>query len=442
VARALLTDLYELNMAASYLRRGIDAVATFSLFVRRLPPQRAFLVSAGIDECLDWLEQFRFDEEDLAYARELGFARETLDAFSELRFTGDVWAVPEGHIVFAGEPLLEVSAPMPEAQLAETFLLNRITFQLVLASKAARCRIAARGAVQLVEFGFRRTHGLDAGLAAARLAALVGFDATSNVEAARRYGLRAAGTMAHSYIEVFPTEKEAFRAFAADLPGAPVFLVDTYDTLRGIANAIQVVRELGLEASAAVRIDSGDLEMLCAQARTMLDEAGLREVKIFVSGGLDERDVEALIERGTPFDAVGLGTRVSISADAPYVDSVYKLVEFDGRPVMKLSSGKSTLPGAKQVFRSEGLHDLLGLRSEPPPAGHGPLLVQMMANGTRIVAPSELGQSRARFESDLAQLPGELKTLDATSQRDPELTSALEALRDETAVTSAQRSIS
>jgi nicotinate phosphoribosyltransferase len=431
VPGALLTDLYELNMAASYLRRQMQATATFSLFVRRLPPGRAFLVSAGVEPCLAWLEGFSFEEDDLSYLAGLGFRDETLESFSRLRFTGDVWALPEGRIVFAGEPLLEVSAPIAEAQLAETYLLNQMTYQTSLATKAARCRLAGKERVRLVEFGFRRTQGIEAGIAVARLSAIVGFSATSNVEAARRYGLVPAGTMAHSYIEAFPTEIDAFRAFAKDIPDSATFLVDTYDTLGGVASAIEVIKELGLASRAGVRLDSGDLSALARSAREMLDRAGLPAVKIFVSGGLDERDLEALVDADVPFDAAGIGTRLGVSADAPYLDSAYKLVEYDGRPVLKLSVGKVTLPGAKQIFRFPGLRDVLGLRHESPPEGARPVLEQVMAGGQRLGHPDSVEDSSRRFESDLVELPENLKDLDASAPPAPELTPALRALNRE-----------
>ena len=434
MAGSLLTDLYELNMASSYLRRGMNGVATFSLYVRRLPPGRAFLVAAGIDECLSWLEELRFDEEELEYLAALGFDSTAIEAFRGLRFTGEVWAVPEGRIVFAEEPLAEVSAPIAEAQLAETFLLNQLTFQTAIASKAARCRLAGAGRVELVEFGFRRTQGIEAAMSVARITGLVGFAATSNVEAARRYGLAPAGTMAHSYIEAFPTEREAFRAFASDLPAATTFLVDTYDTLGGVAHAIEVTKELGIASRAAVRLDSGDLVALAYEARRMLDEAGLEDVRIFVSGGLDERDIRRMLGAGAPIDAVGVGTRLGVSADAPYLDSAYKLVDYDGRPVMKLSAGKVTLPGAKQVFRAPGMHDVLGLRSEAAPAGTEPLLEHMMSAGRRVVVPATLESSRGRFERDLEQLPAFLKDLDAPAPDGPEVSRALRALAEEATV--------
>lgn len=409
IASALLTDLYELNMAASYLRRAMTGTATFSLFVRRLPPQRGFLVAAGLEACLEQLEHFHFEPDELAYLGQLGFDDRTVKAFAGLHFTGDVHAVPEGRIVFANEPLLEVSAPIAEAQLVETVLLNLVTFHTAVASKAARCQLAARGRIQLVEFGLRRTQGVEAGLAAARAAGLVGFAGTSNVEAARRYGMTPAGTMAHSYIEAFPNELEAFRAFAQDSPGRATFLVDTYDTLEGVDHAIEVIEALGLTADAGVRIDSGDLGALARRARQRLDKAGLGHVRIFVSGDLDEVRLAELVASGAPVDAAGVGTRLGVSADAPYLDTVYKLVAFDGRPVLKLSAGKSTFPGAKQVFRGPGLSDVLALRHEPGPEGTEPLLEPAMVAGRRLSAPDDpvsiLAAARERFEADCALLP-------------------------------------
>ncbi len=407
---ALLTDLYELNMAASYLRRGMTAPATFSLFVRRLPPERGFLVAAGLEDCLDRLERFSFEEQDLAYLRDtLGFDADALESFRRVRFTGDVWAVPEGRVVFANEPLLEVTGPLPEAQLVETLLLNEVTFQTTVATKAARCRIAAAGGADLVDFAFRRTQGIEAAMEVARASAMVGFVATSNVEAARRFGLIAAGTMAHSYVEAFPSETEAFRAFASDFPHRTTFLVDTYDTANGTRSAIEVIRALGLRDDLGIRIDSGDLGAEARRARTMLDEAGLPSVRIFVSGGLDEYDIDALVRSGAPIDAFGVGTRMGVSADAPYVDSVYKLVEYAGRPVLKLSTEKVTAPGAKQIFRAlDGAcftGDTIGLREEPVPVGAEPLLVPVMRGGRRLAARAGLDEQRARFDRDLACLP-------------------------------------
>ncbi|MGE5135104.1 MAG: nicotinate phosphoribosyltransferase [Gemmatimonadota bacterium] len=397
-------------MAASYLRRGMTAPATFSLFVRALPPRRGFLAAAGLADCLDYLESFSFTGEDLGWLRGAGFPEDAVRALGTLRFTGDVHAVPEGRVVLPGEPLLEVTAPLPQAQLVETFLLNQVTFQTAIATKAARCRLAA-GGIELVDFALRRTHGVSAGLAVARVSAIAGFAATSNVEAARRYGLRAAGTMAHSYIEAFADEAAAFRAFAEDLPARTTFLVDTYDTLAGVRAAIGVIRELGLSSGLGVRLDSGDLAGLAVATRQMLDEAGLPQVRIFVSGGLDEYDLARLRASGAPVDAAGVGTKMGVSADAPYLDSAYKLVAYDGRPVMKLSAGKATLPGPKQAWRQQQVReDLLAARDEPAPAGREPLLVPVMTGGVRVgpgqlAAADAVRAARGRLDRDLAALP-------------------------------------
>jgi nicotinate phosphoribosyltransferase len=431
MAGGLLTDLYELNMAASYLHRDMDEPATFSLFVRRLPPGRGFLVTAGLEPCLDFLERFGFEDDELAYLRdELGFEADVLEAFHELSFTGDVWAVPEGRIVYADEPMLEITAPIAVAQLVETYLLNQISFQTTIASKAARCRIAAQGR-DLVDFSFRRTQGTDAAMAVARTTAMVGFVATSNVEAARRHGLRAAGTMAHSYIESFPSEVEAFRAFARDFPTRTTFLVDTYDTPNGVRNAIEVIRELGLEDSLGVRLDSGDLDGLSREARALLDGAGLPHVRIFASGGLDEHDIDRLVSAGAPIDAFGIGTRMGVSADAPYLDSVYKLVEYDGRPVLKLSEAKATEPGRKQVYRGvDG--DIVALRDEPAPDGCQPLLVQAMQGGERTGPPQTLDAARRLFEADLEHLPEPARRICDPESPEVRFSDALEDLTRET----------
>lgn len=414
MGRALITDLYELNMAASYLRRGMVGPATFSLFVRKLPVDRGFLVSAGLEDCLSYLEAFAFEDEDLAWLAGAGFPADIVDAFASLRFTCDVHAIPEGRIVLPNEPIIEVTGPIAEAQLVETYLLNQVTFQTAVATKAARSRLAA-GDIDLVDFALRRTHGVDAGMAVARLSAIAGFVATSNVEAARRFGLRAAGTMAHSYIEAFPSEATAFRAFAEDLPERTTFLVDTYDTLAGVTTAIEVIRDLGLGGlgrSLGVRLDSGDLVALSRQARRLLDGAGLPEVRIFASGGLDEYELERFVAEGAPIDAAGIGTKMGVSADAPYLDSAYKLVAFGDRPVMKLSAGKVTLPGAKQVWRRRPIEeDVLARRDEPGPAGAEPLLIPVMRDGRRVAAPESIDTARARLQGDLESLPAEARRL-------------------------------
>jgi nicotinate phosphoribosyltransferase len=434
VTGALATDLYELNMAASYLRRGMTDRATFSLFVRRLPPNRGFLVAAGLEPCLAFLQDFHFADDELTYVRdELGFSERDVEAFASLRFTGDVWAVPEGRVVYAGEPLLEITAPLPEGQVVETFLLNQITFHTMLASKAARCVIAADGR-DVVDFAFRRTQGADAADAVARDSAIAGFAATSNVAAARRYGLRAAGTMAHSYVEAFPTEADAFRAFASDFPTRTTFLVDTYDTLQGVRTAIQVIGELGLRDALGIRLDSGDLAALSRQARELLDAAGLSAVRIFASGGLDEVDIDALVRQDAPIDAFGVGTRMGVSADAPFLDTAYKLAEVGGRPVLKLSPGKISVPGAKQVHRFDH-GDLVTVRDEAPPGEGEPLLEPVMVAGERTgppAAPAELvTAARARFERDRTAVPAEAARILDPVPRVPATSERLEALTRE-----------
>jgi nicotinate phosphoribosyltransferase len=410
----LRTDLYQLNMAASYLARGMSAPATFSLSVRSLPPGRGYLVAAGIESCLEFLEELHFSDEDLSYLSSIGFTPETLEAFASLRFTGEVDAVHEGRVLFENEPILEVTAPIAEAQLVETFLLNQIVFQTNVASKAARCTVAANGEIDLVEFGMRRAHGLDAATLAARSSAIAGFVATSDVEAARRFGLVAAGTMAHSYIESFPDESLAFASFAEDLPHRATFLVDTYRTESGVRHAIEVIRAQHLEHSAAIRIDSGDLVAESFAARAQLDAAGLPEVRIMVSGALDEHDLAAFVAAGAPIDAAGIGTKLVVAADAPFLDAAYKLVAYEGRPVAKLSSGKASLPGAKQIWRRGGFEDLLTLRAEADLAGAEPLLVPAMRSGRRVLPfprAEAVHLAAERLRADLSALPDETARL-------------------------------
>lgn len=432
---ALITDLYELNMAASYLRRGMHEPASFSLTVRQLPAERGFLVAAGLEAALSFLTSFSFEDDDLAYLATIGFDGQSLEALRRLRFEGDVWAVAEGTVVYANEPILELTAPIAVAQLMESYLLNAITLHTTVASKAARYVVAADGR-ELVDFALRRTHGIEAALAVARASAITGFAATSNVEAARRMGLRPAGTMAHSYIESFGDEGEAFRAFAEDLPGRTTFLVDTYDTLGGVRTAIEVIRERGIEDASGIRIDSGDLDGLSRAARALLDEAGLDRVRIFVSGGLDEREVAELVRARTPIDAFGVGTQLGVSFDAPCLESVYKLVRYAGRPVVKLSTGKRTLPGEKQVWRGAG-GDLLGLREEDLPGER--LLAPVMRGGQRLGPPGTIESARARFQLELANVPAEALALDAPRPNVPRISQALAALAERATADALQR---
>lgn len=427
---ALCTDMYEIRMAASYLRREMTEPATFSLFARKLPPQRGFLVAAGLRSCLERVRAFGFRPHELRYLRKrIGMPDGDLSALAGLRFDCDIWAVPEGTVVGPGEPLLELTASLPVAQLLETVVLNQVTYATAVASKAARCRIAANG-TPLVDFAARRTHGLEAALVVARCSAIVGFAGTSYVEAAREFDLRAQGTMAHSYVQAFPAEREAFHAFAVDFPQATVFLVDTYGTATGIDHAIAVVRDLGLNpAEVGVRLDSGDLSALSRQARAMLDDAGMRDVKITASGGLDEHGIGDLVADGAPIDVFGIGTRMGVSWDAPALDSAYKLVAYAGRPVMKLSAGKITDPAAKQVYRgASGQPDLLALRSEVSPADREPLLRPVMFGGELVDEPAAIAAARARFERDLRWLPPAARRLNDPEPLTVSRTDALQEL--------------
>ncbi len=439
IGTGLFTDAYVLTMAGSYLRRGMTALATFSLFVRQLPSSRGFLVLAGVDDACRFLEAFHFADEDLAHIeRTLGLSPDVLDELRRLRFSGEVWSAPEGSVMTVDEPLLEVTAPLPQAQLVETALLNMMTFQTTIASKAARCRLAA-GDRGLVDFAFRRTQGLESGLLVARSAVIAGFDATSNVAAARRYNLRATGTMAHSYVQAFRREVDAFRAFASDYPDRTTFLVDTYDTHDGVRAAIEVIRELGLHGPVAIRLDSGDLGALAHASRQLLDDAGCPDVRIVASGGLDEAQIDRLVRAGAPIDVFGVGTKMGVSADAPYLDTVYKLVAYDGRPLMKLSTGKRTLPGAKQVFRrADGdlTADVVGLREEPAPRDHLPMMQCVMRDGRRLdpVAPGDaVRAARTRCAADLAHLPGECRRLTEPEPLVASLSSQLTSLAVEVA---------
>jgi nicotinate phosphoribosyltransferase len=407
----LFTDLYELTMAASYFAQGLTHRATFELFVRSLPERRNFLVAAGLDDVLTYLERLRFSAEAIDYLDSLGlFADDFLDHLSELRFTGDVRAVPEGELVFGNEPIVELTAPLIEAQLVETYLINQVAFQTMVASKAARVAIAA-GDRPFVDFSARRDHGLDAALKAARAAAIGGAAATSLVEAGRRYGLAVTGTMAHAYVLSFDDEAEAFRAYARDFPGNAIFLIDTYDTIEGAERATQVALELAARGGAVhgVRLDSGDLGALAKQVRVMLDDAGLSGVEILASGDLDEDRIAELLAADAPIDAFGVGTRLGTSHDHPSLGAVYKLVEDARGPRMKLSEDKVTFPGRKQLYRFAD-HDVLALATEEGPGGR-PLLEPQMVGGRRLGPGPSLAESSERRRAAVAAMPGRLREL-------------------------------
>jgi nicotinate phosphoribosyltransferase len=401
----LFADLYEFRMARAYRALGMQGQAVFSLFVRRLPRGRNLLVACGIEDLLDVLEGWHFGPESLAFLRGLEpWPEEFLSWLGGLRFSGSVRAVPEGTPVFAEEPLLEITAPIAEAQLIETLAMAIVGSQTLFASKAFRVVQAAAGR-PVVEFGSRRAQGLDAAVAASRAFAVAGVSATSNLLAAARHGIPAAGTVAHAFIQAFDREADAFRAFARLYPET-VLLVDTYDTPRGVARVVELARELGPEFRiSGIRLDSGDLLALSVEARRMLDAAGLAGVRIVASGGLDENEVARLVAAGAPIDAFGVGTEMSVSGDVPALDLAYKLVAYEGVGRTKLSLGKRILPGAKQVFRRpEG--DLLALAEEDLPGE--PLLRPMMASGRRL-APREAWQAgRARLARAIAALPERL----------------------------------
>ncbi|HYC32656.1 MAG TPA: nicotinate phosphoribosyltransferase [Gemmatimonadales bacterium] len=414
----LFTDLYELTMAAAYHRERMTAPATFSLFARRLPHGRGFLVAAGLEPALDYLAAFRFDAESLAYLASLGlFDDEFLGFLAGLRFTGQVRAAPEGMLLGAEEPLLEVTAPVIEAQLVETALLNICHVHTLLASKAARVVLAARGR-PVSEFGVRRSQGIDAGLAGARAAWIACCASTSDVLAGATWGLPLAGTMAHAFVTAFPSELDAFRAYARAFPDGATLLIDTYDTLEGARHAATVAAELAARGHrlAAVRLDSGDLGSLSRKVRAILDEAGFPDVRILVSGGLDEHDVDTLLEGGAPIDGFGIGTRMAVSSDAPSLDLVYKMVRYADRDVLKLSEGKVTWVGAKQVyrFRQDGriASDMLALADEPLPDGAEPLLEAVMRDGALTRPHPPLAAARARCAAELAALPEPARRLD------------------------------
>jgi nicotinate phosphoribosyltransferase len=413
----LLVDLYQLTMGESYLAEGIaEREATFSLFFRSLPAGWGYLLAAGLEDALRYLEELRFFDDDLAYLEETGlFSFAFLDRLRSFRFSGSARAVPEGSAVFPGEPLLEVTAPILEAQIAETMVLNELHLQTLVASKAARSVEAAAGRT-LVDFSLRRTHGGEAGLKVARASYLAGFDATSNVLAGRRYGIPLAGTMAHSYVQSFEDELAAFRAFARAYPDDAILLVDTYDTLEGARLAVTAAHELeeGGHRLRGVRLDSGDLVELSRRVRDLFDRAGFADATVFASGGLDEGEITRLLDAGALIDGFGVGTKMGVSSDAPFLDLVYKLVDVDGRPVLKLSTGKATLPGRKQVWRIRergvATHDVLGLADS---AGDGePLLREVMREG-RATWSEPLVESRERARRDRESLPEAVRSLAA-----------------------------
>ncbi|HEY8202595.1 MAG TPA: nicotinate phosphoribosyltransferase [Actinomycetota bacterium] len=431
---SLLVDLYELTMAASYHAEGMNQPATFDLFFRELPPTRNFLVSCGLEQALAYLEHLHFEEPDLAFLRSLGlFSEDFLDFLDFVEFTGDVWAVPEGEVVFPPAPVLSVTAPLIQAQIAETYLLNCLNFSTAVASKAARVTIACEGR-PFADFSARRDHGPDAALLAARAAFVGGAQSTSNVLAGKQFGIPLSGTMAHSYVLAFPDEAAAFRAFARRFPEQAVLLIDTFDTLEGARRAAEVASELAPEGIAirAVRIDSGDLAELAAGVRRILDGAGHPEIGILASGDLDEERIAALLDAGAPINGFGVGTRLGTSQDAPSLGAVYKLVEDPTGPKYKRSTGKATLPGRKQVWRSYDAAmpgvpaaDLIAPVDEPGPPGARPLLELCMQGGRRTGQNPPLLVLRERCRRSVETLPDHLRSLGAAPAYPVELAPSL-----------------
>ncbi len=434
---SLFTDLYELTMCASYFDNNKLEPATFDLFIRRLPENRSYFLFAGLEQALLFLENVKFTEKHLAYLQKQGFDAKFLDYLRNFKFTGDVWAVPEGTVAFPCEPIIRVTAPIIEAQLIETFLLNTVNLQTTIATKASRVVNAAKGKA-VIEFGLRREHGIDAGMKVARCSYIAGCQGTSNVLAGLTYDIPVFGTMAHSFVMSFEKEIDAFRAFARTFPNKSTLLIDTYDELAGAEKAAVVAKELekaGYKLG-GVRLDSGNLVKASKKIRELLDAQGLEYVKIFASGDLDEYRIAELLSNGAEIDAFGVGTRMGTSADKPYVDVIYKLCETTTAkgvfsPIMKLSEGKNTLPGRKQVFRfkdKQGFFakDMIALAGERIEGE--PLLVKVMENGKITHALPSLNEIRTAASENLAKLPEKYKKLTDAPAYPVKLSQALENL--------------
>jgi nicotinate phosphoribosyltransferase len=413
----LLTDLYQLTMLQAYFAQRMNDIAVFEFFVRRLPRHRNFLMAAGLEQVLQFLEDLHFTGEELDWVRKSGrFSRDFPDQLAKLRFTGDVHAMPEGTLFFADEPILRVTAPIAQAQLVESRIINLLHFQTLVASKAVRVVSAAPGKL-LVDFGMRRAHGAEAALFAARASYIAGFDGTSHVLAGAEFGIPTFGTMAHSFIEAHDSEELAFERFAHAQPENVTLLIDTYDTeaaARKVAQLAPRLKRAGITVK-AVRIDSGDLALHAHNVRRVLDDAGLKEIGIFSSGSLDEHALRNLLSQGAPIDGFGVGTSMVTSADAPYLDCAYKLQEYAGRARRKRSEGKATWPGRKQVYRTYDASgvmtgDVLTLETDPQPGEA--LILPMMRNGKRVQAPETLEDIRRRAAEQLQRLPHRLRELE------------------------------
>jgi nicotinate phosphoribosyltransferase len=433
VGSPLLTDLYQLTMLDAYRQSGMEGRAVFEMFVRRLPPGRGFLMAAGLEQALDYLEGLRFEKEDLDWLAGCGhFGHEFVDWLAEFRFAGDVWAMREGEVFFADEPILRVAAPIAQAQVVESRLINILHFQSLIASKAARVMMAAGGRT-LVDFGMRRAHGAEAALWAARASYIAGFDGSATVEAGRQFGLPIFGTMAHSFVQAHDSERRAFMDFARARPQGLVLLIDTYDVDEAVSAVVEIagpLKEQGITIK-ALRLDSGDLAEGSRRIRTQLDQAGLHDIGIFLSGNLDEFSVEEICQSGVAATGFGVGTRLDVSADAPALDIAYKLEEYDGRARRKRSAGKATWPGAKQVFRSIGedgriVGDVIGLMGERL-AGRQ-LIRAVMKEGRRLGPDPTLAEIRERAAEALASLPGSCSELHNPVPVVPQISTGLKDL--------------
>jgi nicotinate phosphoribosyltransferase len=430
----LLTDLYQLTMLQGYIDHDMHGEAVFEFFIRNMPESRNFFVSAGLETILEFLDECRFSDEELSYLEGTGrFTEGLLQYLREFRFKGDVHALPEGTIFFPNEPVIRIMAPLPEAQLIESRIINIIHFQSLIATKAARCYLAAEGKASLIDFGLRRTHGAEAGLFAARASYIAGFTGTATVIAEPLYGIPIFGTMAHSFIEAQKNEKEAFINFAFSNPGNVTLLIDTYDTLKGAKKVVETAKFLkkrGIKVN-AVRLDSGDLAELSRKVRTILDDGGLKDVHIFVSGNLDEFMIRDLFKKGAPIDGFGVGTRLDTSADMPYFDCAYKLTEYGGEPKLKKSEGKATLPGPKQVFRTyEGSvmsKDIITIDKDTRDGT--PLLRQFMKKGKRLGEPRPLEEIKKHALHEYETLPPELTSLEKSDPYPVEISDELARLR-------------
>jgi nicotinate phosphoribosyltransferase len=436
---ALLADFYQLTMLDAYLREGMHGPAVFELFVRRLPSQRNFLVAAGLEQALDFLEQLSFADAEVAWLeRQGGFSQQLLDYLRHWRFEGEVQAMPEGTLFFADEPVLRITAPLPQAQFVESRLLNIVHFQTLIASKAARVVLAAPGRL-LVDFGMRRAHGAEAALFAARAAYLAGFAGTATAQAAMHFGLPVFGTMAHSFVQAHASESAAFEAFARARPKRPVLLVDTYDTEAAVAGLPALARRLAADGIrlGGVRLDSGDLAAHARAVRRLLDDAGLRQLTVFASGNLDEYRIAQLLADAAPIDGFGVGTALDTSADVPALDAVFKLQAYAGQARRKRSEGKATWPGAKQVARRLGadgclLHDTVQLDDEALPPGSAPLLQAVMRGGRRLAPSPTLDTVRAHHAAQMRTLPQSLRGLEPAEQPfTAEISARLQALARE-----------